>query len=129
MVETSCLSRQSGAASRKGETLQDTNRTLTCYGDAVLLPHPDFGSSLLCCEVLAKVIEETARDVPDMCTKGAFADEKEGMKAGKGHTVSYIGEMMPLSRGGKRIQYDRRVLPRIDGSGAWLRSFHALRFV
>jgi hypothetical protein len=24
-------------------------------------------------------------------------DEKEGTKAGKGHTVSYIGEMMPLS--------------------------------
>jgi hypothetical protein len=47
---------------QKGETLQDTNQTLTCYGDAVLLPslpHPDVDSSLLCCEVLAKVIEET----------------------------------------------------------------------
>jgi hypothetical protein len=102
------------------------NRTLACYGDAVVLPvpHPDVGSSQLGCEALAKVIEETARDVLHVCTKGVFADEKEGMKAGKGHTVSYIGEMMPLSRGGKRIQYDRRVLPRINGhgSGARLRS-------
>jgi hypothetical protein len=64
-----------------------------------VLPHPDVGGSQLGCEVLAKVIEETARDVLHVRTKGAFADEKEGMKAGNGHTVSYdIGEMMPLSR-------------------------------
>jgi hypothetical protein len=61
------------------------------------------GSSQLACEVLTKVIEETARDVLHVGTKGAFVDEKEGMKAGKGHTVSYIWEMMPLSRGRKRI--------------------------
>jgi hypothetical protein len=31
-------------------------------------------------------------------TKGAFVDETEGMKVGKGYTVQYIGEMMPLLR-------------------------------
>jgi carbamoyl-phosphate synthase/aspartate carbamoyltransferase len=38
---------------QKSETLQDTNRTLACYGDAVVLPHPDVGGSQLGCEVLA----------------------------------------------------------------------------
>ena len=32
---------------QKGETLQDTIRTLACYGDAVVLRHPDVGSSQL----------------------------------------------------------------------------------
>jgi carbamoyl-phosphate synthase/aspartate carbamoyltransferase len=31
---------------QKGETLQDTIRTLACYGDAVVLRHPDMGSAL-----------------------------------------------------------------------------------
>lgn len=69
---------------QKGETLQDTNRTLACYGDAVAFPYPSVGSSQLGCEELAKVIEET--DVLNSISrehKGAFADEKEGMKAGK----------------------------------------------
>jgi len=82
---------------QKGETLQDTIPTLACYGDAVVLPYPDVGGSQLGCEILAKVIEDTARDMLHVRTKGAFADEKKGMKAGNGHTVSYIGEMMPLS--------------------------------
>jgi len=32
---------------QKGETLQDTIRTLACYGDAVVLRHPDVGSAQL----------------------------------------------------------------------------------
>ena len=32
---------------QKGETLQDTIRTLGCYGDAVVLRHPDVGSAQL----------------------------------------------------------------------------------
>jgi carbamoyl-phosphate synthase/aspartate carbamoyltransferase len=32
---------------QKGETLQDMNRILACYGDAVVLPHPDVGISEL----------------------------------------------------------------------------------
>ena len=32
---------------QKGETLQDTIRTLACYGDAIVLRHPDVGSSQL----------------------------------------------------------------------------------
>lgn len=32
---------------KKGETLQDTIRTLGCYGDAVVLRHPDVGSAQL----------------------------------------------------------------------------------
>jgi carbamoyl-phosphate synthase/aspartate carbamoyltransferase len=32
---------------QKGETLQDTIRTLGCYGDAIVLRHPDVGSSQL----------------------------------------------------------------------------------
>jgi carbamoyl-phosphate synthase/aspartate carbamoyltransferase len=32
---------------QKGETLQDTIRTLACYGDAVVMRHPDVGSAQL----------------------------------------------------------------------------------
>jgi carbamoyl-phosphate synthase/aspartate carbamoyltransferase len=32
---------------KKGETLQDTIRTLGCYGDAIVLRHPDVGSAQL----------------------------------------------------------------------------------
>ncbi|KAI9439409.1 carbamoyl-phosphate synth [Russula earlei] len=32
---------------QKGETLQDTIRTLACYGDAIVLRHPDVGSAQL----------------------------------------------------------------------------------
>ena len=32
---------------QKGETLQDTIRTLGCYGDAIVLRHPDVGSAQL----------------------------------------------------------------------------------
>ncbi|KAI0312366.1 carbamoyl-phosphate synth [Amylostereum chailletii] len=32
---------------QKGETLQDTIRTLACYGDAIVIRHPDVGSSQL----------------------------------------------------------------------------------
>lgn len=32
---------------QKGETLQDTNQTLACYGDAVVLPHPHVGTARL----------------------------------------------------------------------------------
>jgi hypothetical protein len=32
---------------QKGETLQDTIRTLACYGDAVVMRHPDLGSAQL----------------------------------------------------------------------------------
>jgi aspartate carbamoyltransferase catalytic subunit len=79
---------------QKGETLQDTNRTLACYGDAVLLPHPDVGSSLLCCEVLAKVIEETGVFYIMYAQRRI---KKEGMKTSKGHTV-YLGGDAALSR-------------------------------
>jgi carbamoyl-phosphate synthase / aspartate carbamoyltransferase len=34
--------RRSGV--QKAETPQDTNRTFACYGDAVVLPHPDVGT-------------------------------------------------------------------------------------
>jgi len=50
----------------------------------------------------------------------AFAGVKEGMKAGKGHTVC-LGDGAVLSRA--KRGYDRRVLPRIIGSGALLGSF------
>ena len=30
---------------RKGESLADTVRTLACYGDAIVIRHPDVGSA------------------------------------------------------------------------------------
>jgi len=62
----------------KGETLQDTNRTLACYGDALVFPHPDFGGSQLGCEVPARLIEET--DVLNRTVYHVRTKERSWMK-------------------------------------------------
>jgi hypothetical protein len=54
-------------------------------------------------------------------------DEKEGMKAGKGHTVSYIGEMMSLSRL-SRAKQDMMLCPSANQWSRRSASFHALCF-
>lgn len=38
------------SSANKGETLSDTLRTLACYGDAIILRHPEVGSAQLAAE-------------------------------------------------------------------------------
>ncbi|RDA86102.1 hypothetical protein CP532_1142 [Ophiocordyceps camponoti-leonardi (nom. inval.)] len=86
----------SRSSAQKGETLQDTLRTLACYGDAIVLRHPDEGSV----EVAAKY-----SDVPVINAGNgsgehptqAFLDLftiREELGTVQGLTVTFVGDLL-----------------------------------
>jgi hypothetical protein len=134
VVETSCLSPQGGAAASKPRRHRTrighspVTGTRSCCPILTLA----LGSSQLGCEILAKVIEET--DLFNsiiMCAQKerSWMKRKEWKQVNyKGHTVGYIGEMMPLSQL-SRAKQDMIVVSFHESAVAALGCVHFMPFV
>ncbi len=79
----------------KGETLQDTVRTMESYTDAIVLRHPEMGSAALAAAAATKPVIN-AGDGPGEHPTQALLDAftiREEMGGIDGHTVTMLGDL------------------------------------
>ena len=83
------------SSTRKGETLQDTIRTLGCYGDAVVLRHPDESSAATAAKYSSVPVINGGNGSLEHPTQ-AFLDLftiREELGTVTGITVTFIGDL------------------------------------
>ncbi len=80
---------------QKGETLQDTIRTLGCYGDAVVLRHPDVGSAQLAAKYSPVPVLNAGDGVGEHPTQALLDVYTIRSELGtvNGRAISFIGDL------------------------------------
>jgi carbamoyl-phosphate synthase/aspartate carbamoyltransferase len=81
---------------QKGETLQDTLRTLACYGDAVVLRHPDEKSVDIARKFSPVPVINGGNGSKEHPTQ-AFLDLftiREELGTMQGHTITFVGDLL-----------------------------------
>lgn len=80
----------------KGESLPDTVRTLGCYGDALVIRHPDPGSALLAAKYSSVPVFNAGDGVGEHPTQ-AFLDAftiREELGTVNGLTITMVGDLL-----------------------------------
>ena len=86
----------SHSSTQKGESLQDTIRTLACYGDAVVLRHPDIESARIAAKCSPVPIINGGNGSEEHPTQ-AFLDLftiREELGTVTGLTITFVGDLL-----------------------------------